>query len=553
MPQDAGIKKLVGYVRVSSVAGRDQNQEAFQSPGVQREAMERWAATKFGRNGYKWLKWFTDLDSSGSSIQRPLLEQASTLAIVNSADLVVYNFSRYSRNLPEGLAALKALEVKGVRVRSATEGIEGTSAEDELTLQLFMMLNQYQLAKTGESWRGIARRNKEAGRWHGVVPFGYRRATEAEKKKLGRSVGVIVPDEKNAKSVRRIFDLYATGQSLYHIGQLGVKNDWFKRIGTAKEILQNPVYLGLLPVKEYVPAMNKRTNQRRHDTHQRPLKEVKRDTPVGTVPGLHKAIISQPLWDRVQLRLSKEKRAPRTKYTQPRYFAGGRVRCASCRKKLVFLDKKEFGQYLTCKNQSCTGRPGSVKVREFEAMITAYMHQLPITVKPKMDKATKGRHLELAAAKARRAKIEQDLNRYATQRGDLALSLATGEFRAGLTVDDAQAALVRLRERIARLEQEQLAMADLEVMEPQFEMVRGFVLQVGKLWDLASAVKRVEILEALGIEILISEATEYNQSLEGRVTLRTSLPLEELNAGLSEVSSPEKAKSGPPKKSRLRG
>lgn len=76
MSQDVGIKKLVGYVRVSSVAGRDQNQEAFQSPGVQREAMERWAAAKFGRNGYKWLKWFTDLDSSGSSIQRPLTEVA---------------------------------------------------------------------------------------------------------------------------------------------------------------------------------------------------------------------------------------------------------------------------------------------------------------------------------------------------------------------------------------------------------------------------------------------------------------------------------------------
>ena len=474
------------------------------------------------------------------------------MAITNSADLVVYNFSRYSRNLPEGLAALKALEDKGVRVRSATEGIEGTSAEDELTLQLFMMLNQYQLAKTGESWRGITRRNKEAGRWHGVVPFGYRRATEAEKKKLGRTVGVIVLDEKNARSVRRIFDLYATGKSLYHIGQLEVKNDWFKRIGTAKEILQNPVYLGLLPVKEYVPAVNKRTNQRRRDTHQRPLKEVKRDASVETVPGLHKAIISQELWDKVQLRLSNEKRAPQTKYTEPRYFAGGRVRCASCRRKLVFLDKKEFGQYLTCKNRDCTARPGSVKVREFEALITAFMHQLPITVKPQMDKAAKGRHSELAASKARRAKIEQDLNRYATQRGDLALSLATGEFRAGLTVDDAQAALVRLRERIAKLEEEQLAMAHQEVMEPQFEMVRKFVLQVGKLWDLASTAKRVEILEALGIEILIAEATEYNQNLDGRVTLRTSLPLEELNAGLGEVSSPEKAKSGLPKKSRLR-
>ncbi|NNN09072.1 MAG: hypothetical protein HKL85_07765, partial [Acidimicrobiaceae bacterium] len=52
MAANARIQKLVGYVRVSSVAGRDKNEEAFKSPSVQREAMERWATAKYSAAGH---------------------------------------------------------------------------------------------------------------------------------------------------------------------------------------------------------------------------------------------------------------------------------------------------------------------------------------------------------------------------------------------------------------------------------------------------------------------------------------------------------------------
>jgi hypothetical protein len=270
------------------------------------------------------------------------------------------------------------------------------------------------------------------------------------------------------------------------------------------------------------------------------------------IPALHTAIIKRPLWDKVQLRLVKEKRAPRTKYTEPRHFAGGRAKCASCKRNLVFHDKGATGKYLTCKNLECDHRPGSVKVGELEALVTAYMHQLPITIKPAIAIATEQRRNDLAEVKARSRKIERDLARLSDQREDLALALATGELTPGLTVEDTQAALKKLRERIAKLGQAQLEIAELEVMEPRLEAVRGLVLQIGKLWELSTTTKRVEILEALGIEINISEQTERNQSLSGRVTLRTSLPLDELKAGLGDVGEPVNRKSGPPKRPRLR-
>ena len=255
MAANTGVTVFIGYIRVSSVAGRDRNQDAFQSPAIQKESMERWAAQRYGKGSYRWLEWITDLDSSGSSIHRPKLEQASHLAVKNQADIVVYNFARYSRELPEGLAALRVLDDQGIRVHSATEGVSGGSAEGDLSVQLFFMLNEYQLRKTAESWQGIVRRNKDAGRWHGVPPYGYRRATDEEKRKLGRSSGVIVPHEENSKNVKKIYTLYSQGKSLYEIGTYAAEQEWFTRIGNVKDILQNPAYLGLLPVKQYKPAI----------------------------------------------------------------------------------------------------------------------------------------------------------------------------------------------------------------------------------------------------------------------------------------------------------
>lgn len=308
-------RNLVGYVRVSSLAGRDENEEAFKSPDVQRDAMIQWAKARYPN--HRWLEWFIDLDTSGSTHDRPLLNKASDLAIQQGADLIVYNFSRYSRNLPEGLTALRKLQEKGVSVYAAAGGVSGGTAEDDLTLAMFLMMNQYQLAKIAEGWQQVIRRNKDEGKWHGVVPFGYRRATEQEKRRLGRRVGVIVPDKVNARHVRKLFTLYAEGAGLFELGRMGVEKQWFYRIGTAKDILSNPAYIGKLPVKTYQKAFNRETNERRLDKHRRQLKEVVPGSQVSFVDGLHEPIVSEELWTKVQARLLKERRAPRTKYSAP--------------------------------------------------------------------------------------------------------------------------------------------------------------------------------------------------------------------------------------------
>jgi hypothetical protein len=453
------------------------------------------------------------------------------------------------------LAALKTLEDQGVRVRSATEGGDGTSAEDELSLHLFMMINQYQLTKTAENWRGIVKRNKDEGRWHGIVPFGYRRATDVEKKKLRRTVGVIVPDAKNAKHVQRMYALYASGKSLYFIGSLGVTNNWFKRIGTAKDILSSPAYIGMLPVKEYVPAWNK-NQKRRRDANQRPLKEVRRRSQIQFVEGNHVGIVKREVWDTVQARLDKEKRAPQTRYTMPRYSSAGRTRCATCRRALVYYEKtgavKTKGRYLTCPNAACTGRPGSIKVEDLEVRLASFMNELPIRIKPRLDAALRERNLALSESGDKRKRLDREIKKLNDQRASLALSLQTHDFEKGVTASDAQAALAMVRENLEQREAERLTIEETEEQAPQIEELRSIIVDVGRLWNLADNQRRVEILEALGFEISISPSRKRNDDLDGRVVVRTSLNLGDLDIGTPSEESGGKAKSGPPKKPRLR-
>ena|GEM_PF-4574707 len=87
----------MGYICVSSLNKRDRDSEAFKSPDVQRDAMVRWAKARYG-NDHKWVGWFQDLDRSGASVDRPKLNEAVAAAKKHKADIVVFDFSRYSRN-----------------------------------------------------------------------------------------------------------------------------------------------------------------------------------------------------------------------------------------------------------------------------------------------------------------------------------------------------------------------------------------------------------------------------------------------------------------------
>jgi site-specific DNA recombinase len=521
----AGTVPLVGYVRVSSVAGR--TDERFQSPELQREVMERWALLRYGQRGHKWLSWFTDLDRSGVSIDRPALNDARDLAIANRAAIVVFDIARYSRSVPEGLTALERLAADDVRVISASEDLDATTPEGELSLTMFLAMSQYQVRRIGASWRNVIHRNKRDGWWHGVVPYGYRRPTAKEVAAIGRRAGVIVPDEKAADHVRELFRRYLEGESLYALGKRGVDNGWFSRDGTAKDILTNAAYAGMVTMAETTVqryARGPRKGEIRRDNHGRPL----RDRLPGTEKhyrGRHEPIVSARDFIRARRRMTAEARPAYEHHPTARWSAAGITKCGGCGRALSFHDKTavaEDGRYLICGNRRCTSKVGSVRVSDLEEVLASAVAELASGLKTEarrragreLQRSRKNRGDDRDALLARKTKLNAAIAKAAASR-------LLADVDDALSVEEIDAALGVLRAELRQIEGRLTPIDELgQARRQELEAMIDRADDLASLWPEMTNDERVEALRALGAVVVIAPAPARRAPVAGRVRLR---------------------------------
>lgn len=533
MPAPQDRVPLVGYVRVSSVAGR--KDERFQSPALQREVMERWATLRYGKTGHRWLDWCTDLDRSGVTIDRPALNQARDLAVANRAAIVVYDMTRYSRSVPEGLTALERLAADDVRVLSASEDLDATTPEGELSLTMFLAMSQYQVRRIGASWKSVIERNKRDGWWHGVPPYGYRRATPEESQAIGRRAGVLVPDEVTAPRVREIFDRFLDGEAVYSIAKSGISRGWFSRESAVKEILANPAYAGMITwgdrrMKRFKEGA--RAGEIRRDNHGRPLRELIPGTE-RCLRGRHQPIVSARdlVLARRRLRAEAKQRIPR--HTQPRWSAAGLTKCGGCGRTLSFHDKSAVavdGYYLICGNRTCEARVGSVRIREFEEELQVAVIDASSLLDVEHDvlrelAAHDGALMpsaDLPALRAKRGRLQAAIGRAAANR----LLAEVGD--AALTLDEVDAGLAFLRREVAEIDAA-IAEADT-ILTSEIdleELRRRGGASLGSLWPEMNNSERVDALRALGADVVVAPAQGRRCPVAGRVRLRAPwLPVE---------------------------
>ena len=188
--------KAVGYVRVSRVGGRDG--DSFLSPELQRQSIERVCQ----REGLELVDVVEELDRSGGDAQRPLwnacierVERGEVRAVV------VWNLDRFSRSLPDALAALQRIEGAGGRLYSE----EGATGKLERSI-LFAVAEHYR-DKVRDGFRRADASAIERGiHFASRVPFGYARDPGTRE---------LVPDE-NAPTVVELFERRAdeAGQNL---------------------------------------------------------------------------------------------------------------------------------------------------------------------------------------------------------------------------------------------------------------------------------------------------------------------------------------------------
>lgn len=335
--------RLVGYIRVSSKAGREDDR--FLSPDLQRTEMERWAERRYEQP--EWIAWHVEIDRTGMTQARPVLTDALADAERAAAALVVFALSRWARNVEGGLRDMDRMRDAGVRIESASEPVEMESAIGRFGVQILLAVAELEVGQKAEGWRTTIRANKEAGLWHGVVPLGYRRPTHEEAREIGRTAGVIIPAEEQAELVRSLFSRAARGESIEALGRELVDAGTFRRQMTIYELLRNRVFLGELsmPAGKRVRA-RKLDGTVKVDNHGRP--RYRYEGRVWT-EGRHEAIVDNETFTAVERRLAVNPRS-RARQSRSLWWGSGRVRCAGCGYVLK-RDKKASGIYFSCQSR----------------------------------------------------------------------------------------------------------------------------------------------------------------------------------------------------------
>ena len=297
------IINAVSYARFSS------NNQREASIEIQQEHINRYCR----ENGITIIKEYVDRAFSATNDQRPQFQQ-----MIKDAEsglfsyVIVYNSSRFARNLQDHLRYRSILESFGIRIISVNENFDETTPEGDLMSNFMMSINQYYSKDLGrKTYLGCLETAKECKHVGGVPPYGY--GVDKDQKYY------IIEEE--AKAIRIIFEMMANGYSHKEVAEkldsLGLKT----RKGTKfkadfTNILRNRKYMG-----EYVWNLRKRSSVHKQVPHE--------SSEIVRIPNGIPAIVSEELFLKVQARLDKNngKHLPKEKRN---YLLSSIIFCGKC-------------------------------------------------------------------------------------------------------------------------------------------------------------------------------------------------------------------------------
>ena len=230
-------------------------------------------------------------------------------AKLNKFDLIITkDVSRFARDLEDSIHYIRELKSSGVGVFFENQSLNTFDLNSELTLNILFNIAQEESKKISAS-----------------VKFGYRKAI-SQGHVLGSSniTGYrkdnckLVIIEEEAKMVRRIFELYATGEYGFHklavkLSQEGYlnKNGRIYDKDSLKGMIQNPKYKGFYRAKKY-EILDYRTKKRKKNT-------IENQVIYKCIDGSVPAIVSEELWDKANEVLNARVKG----YADNNYWSGG--------------------------------------------------------------------------------------------------------------------------------------------------------------------------------------------------------------------------------------
>ena len=351
VPQEAQLK-VCAYARVSTENGKQ---------GLSLEnQVETYTRLIKGNPEYAFVDVYADLGISGRSDKRPAFQQMMQDARAGKIDLIITkSISRFARNTVTLLKYVRELKDLGVAVLFEENNIRTDSSEGEMMLTILASFAQEESRSFSENLRWTLRKKFE----HGEGNINTSRFLGYDKDENGQ----LVINEKEAKIVRRIYDMYLSGMGTFQIKnklneeKVPTVTGALWRPGAIMYILRNEKYKGDMYLqKTYTPESVGHSVPNRGEVQS------------FYVTGAHEAIIDPEDWERVQelIVYNNEQRrinAHKAKF-QNRYPNSGMLKCPYCGASLirrhVFGGKIEWlcRTYIELGVNTCKG----IRIRDME-------------------------------------------------------------------------------------------------------------------------------------------------------------------------------------------
>lgn len=455
-------QRVVLYRRVSALMGR--GGDDFHSPDIQLSALLRATAGMVQVGPV-----IDDFDQTGRTFTREGLDKIRGMVDRGEVDTIAfYNITRLGRNTLEGLLFVGELEQRGVRILSATEHIDTSTAVGRMMLTNMLAVAQLQSDQIGEAWAATIAARAAAGKHH-AVPFGYRR----------RKGGRLEVDPTRGPVITWAFEAYAAGVPIGQIAR-GVSDRRGRPIITPnlKRMLRNPAYLGHV-----------------HSGGQIVAKDA------------HPALIDQVTWDRVQARMRADAITP-ARHLAPSWSLVGIVFCPQGHR-LQRLPHRRRGvvtDRLVCGMDAAHGvgwpcpGVGRPRLEPVEAEVLRQVAEY-IRLLTTDDAARATRRAQRAQAVTRRAELERELTRTGVALARLSKAWALGE----LTDTEYHGPVAELRGAQAELRR-QLDRLDTPVVTAPPRAVASLGRRLLGVWPDATAAERSRLLRLVVRRVVVRSA-----------------------------------------------
>ncbi len=437
-------RRVIIYTRVSREEEGEEGRSLEAQERECREFLERekphWTLVKVIRETH-----------SGKNAERPKFQQMLNAVYNGEADAILtHHLDRFSRNLHDILTYFRELKDRNVILTFAKDRFDFSTEEGQLQFRILALFADWYLKNLGRETRKGKKARVIDGKHNNALPFGYRKD----------AAGVAEPVPEEAAALVEAYERYSTGT--YTDAQIA---DFFNSRGlqtrhrrafskdSAREILQNETYLGLVKYQGDL------------------------------YPGLHPAIISQDLFDRVQAVRNAHNRRPRLySPTVKVYLLAGLALCAECGRTLRAQGGKTYNYYREMSKMrgftDCSLAGKSIRQEDAEAqlerLITAF--RLPADWQTEI-RAEVAAGDEQQRILRERAKLTAKLERLGELYRDLVYSRAR-----------------YLKERDALLQQ----LDRLVLPDPESTLEAGYQLEtLADVWPYTTAEERQELCRLL--------------------------------------------------------